>query len=241
MRKYRVLIIEDDAMVSHINRQYVEKLVEQTAIETVSTLAAAKQKIAEKELWDLLLLDNYLADGQGVTLLKYIEQKATKYPVIFLSAANDPVIIQEALTYGVIDYLIKPYDFERFAIAMTKWEGQMKVADKQKLDQHDLDLIFISSQYQPEATEQAPELLPKGLANATAQRIYEGARLLQEDFSIQELAQTVGLSRTSTKKYADYFVEKKIFATKLHYLAVGHPLTKYSITSMGPTLMRMFH
>ena len=52
----------------------------------------------------------------GVSLLS----KLKKYPVVMITAANDIQTVEAALSSGVVDYLVKPFTYQRFSQAIDK-------------------------------------------------------------------------------------------------------------------------
>jgi len=79
-----VLHIEDDADLSHVVATLLNGLVK---IENVSTLSAAKEKLAHK-IYDLIILDLALPDGDGAELLPNLGRK--HIPVVVFSAYDLP-------------------------------------------------------------------------------------------------------------------------------------------------------
>ena len=63
---------------------------------------------------DLLLLDLYMPEMSGVELLAELRRKGCNADAVFITAANDAPHIQDALRLGAVDYLIKPFRYERF-------------------------------------------------------------------------------------------------------------------------------
>jgi len=78
---------------------------------TVSTIAAAEEKIAEGG-FDLYVLDNWLPDGHGVTLCQKIRASGSRSPIIFTSAVGQRQDIDIAMNAGADRYLVKPYEPE---------------------------------------------------------------------------------------------------------------------------------
>jgi len=60
------------------------------------------------DLFDLVLLDVNLPDGNGYELCKYIRNKSD-VPIIFLTACDEEVNIVQGLEIGGDDYIIKPF------------------------------------------------------------------------------------------------------------------------------------
>ena len=125
----KILIIEDDPMVAMIHKEYFKRKEISNDLNHVSTLEEAKEFLANSDT-DLIILDNYLADGQGIEFLPELKG----YPIIMITAANDVQTVEAALTNGVVDYLVKPFTYERFSQAIDKVQDYMKLLSKEKIN-----------------------------------------------------------------------------------------------------------
>jgi CitB family two-component system response regulator MalR len=105
-----ILIIEDDPMVASINQQFIEKIKPNTTIKNVRNTEEGL-KIIQSENIELILLDVYLPGMSGTDLLKELNKIGIQIPVILITAADDSATLNDALSYQVIDYLIKPFTF----------------------------------------------------------------------------------------------------------------------------------
>lgn len=117
-----VLIVDDDAMVAELNRRYVAQISGFHCCGTASTLEKAKEFIFNSENHiDLILLDIYMQQENGLDLLPVLHSAGCKSDVIVISSAADAATIKDSLHYGVVDYLIKPFQATRFEEALTGW------------------------------------------------------------------------------------------------------------------------
>ena len=83
--------------------------------------------------------------------------------MIVISSAADAATIKDSLHYGVVDYLIKPFQASRFEEALTGWRQKKMALEKhQYYDQAELDQLIHGSS----SNEQDPRRLPKGLTPA---------------------------------------------------------------------------
>ncbi len=62
---------------------------------------------------DLVLLDVYMQQDSGLDLLPTIRESGRAIDVIMITSAADAATVQTAMHYGVVDYLIKPFQFPR--------------------------------------------------------------------------------------------------------------------------------
>ena len=81
MRKAKLLLVEDEADVLEINREYFEGKGYETAC--ASTLSKARFYL-EEHAPDLILLDVMLPDGSGFDFCAEL-RKQTNAPIIFLT------------------------------------------------------------------------------------------------------------------------------------------------------------
>lgn len=103
---YKVLVIEDDAVLGDILKQSLQH----EGYETRWEIDGQKGLEILKE-WrpDLLLLDIILPTKNGYEILeeKYTDETIKSIPVVIVSNSGQPVEISRALALGVQDYLIK--------------------------------------------------------------------------------------------------------------------------------------
>lgn len=227
----KVLIIEDDPMVAMLNQQFIQKIADVEIVGNVRNIPAARQILAEQPV-DLLLLDVYLPGMTGLEFLAELHEERNKVAVILITAANDVSTVKEAIYYGVVDYLIKPFTYERFKLAFDKYQELAKMTRKnEETDQSQLDKYFNSTGGVSELVKarMPQEELPKGLSRFTLNKIYQQIRTQKGTFSTEQLASEVGLSRISTKKYLLFLVEIQVLREEMEYLEIGRPLTLYAL------------
>ena len=145
-----VLIIDDDAMVAELNRRYVAQIPGFQCCGTASTLEKAKEIIFNSDTpIDLILLDIYMQKENGLDLLPVLHNARCKSDVIVISSAADAATIKDSLHYGVVDYLIKPFQASRFEEALTGWRQKKMALEKhQYYDQAELDQLIHRQQLQ---------------------------------------------------------------------------------------------
>ncbi|MDZ7543982.1 response regulator, partial [Clostridium perfringens] len=110
-------------MVKEINTKFLEKLEEFEVVGEASNIKEAKEKI-DKSKVDLILLDVFLPDGKGLDLLKWIRLKEINIDTILITADKCKASVDEAFKYGAVDYLIKPFKFERFKEALSNYKDR---------------------------------------------------------------------------------------------------------------------
>ena len=110
----KVLIVDDEPLAQEILVSYVGKFPEIQLIATCNNAIEAKE-ILNKEAVDLILLDIQMPKISGIEFLKTLDNP----PMIILTTAFSDYAL-DAYALNVIDYLLKPISFERFAKAIKK-------------------------------------------------------------------------------------------------------------------------
>ena len=107
MADQRLLIIDDDVRLS-------EMLVEYLAPEGLQLTAVASGvaglRSAQRENFDLIILDVMLPGLSGFDVLKQLREAGAKTPVLMLTARGDDVDRIVGLDLGADDYLPKPFN-----------------------------------------------------------------------------------------------------------------------------------
>ncbi|MDK0710125.1 response regulator [Clostridium perfringens] len=221
MRK-KILIVEDDPMVALINKRFLENMGFKDILGPVQTEEEII-KVLDKEEIDLILLDVYLPKKNGIDILKSLRYKKYLTDVIMITAANSVEEVKRAFAYGVTDYLVKPFEFERFEEAVNKYKQKKNLLNKREaLSQQDIDVISKSLEEKVE--------LPKGLNQKTLDRIMDFLKENQgKVWTLREIAYELKISNVTIKKYMDYLEDVKKVNVTLTSGNVGRPEYKYTL------------
>jgi two-component system, CitB family, response regulator MalR len=221
-----VLIVEDDPMVARFNQRYLEEIKGFHLIGISNSIEDAMVKVNEYKI-DLVLLDVYMPGKQtGMDLLEQIRKEQRETDVILITAASEVDNIQSALRMGVVDYMIKPFEFERFKKAlMTYRESNYMLQKHSTIDQSELDLLL--HRHVQEDREKAP--LPKGLTSGTLSSIYDKIVSFEEEsFSTDDIADVTSISRVSIRKYLRFLKDIGVVDETLIY-GIGRPVYQYTL------------
>ncbi|MDQ0207153.1 response regulator [Alkalicoccobacillus murimartini] len=228
-----VLIVEDDPMVAKFNGIYLERVSGFTLVGTANNVSEAK-KIIEIEEVHLILLDIYISHENGLDMLMELREKKSEIDVIVVSSANDQASIQTALRFGAVDYLMKPFEFDRFREAMNVYAKRFQQLRTEALRQEDLDHLFLSRSRVDGSSE---EELPKGITKHTFLRVLKEVIKLEGWFSTADLAEATSISRVSLRKYLRYLEENECLDLDVSYEGTGRPLQQYKVSSKGNEYM----
>lgn len=223
---YRVLIVEDDPMVAMINEQYVTRNKNFTVVGRCKDGKSALEFLETQEA-DLMILDVFMPYADGFETLREIRKNKTSVDVIMVTAANDKESLEEALHLGVVDYLVKPFTFERFRVALDKYMAQMDaLKELGTLNQKNIDFIIDNSRKKSE------ELHPKGIQEKTLELILEQLKKHDSEWLTgDEIAEHIGLTGVTVRRYMNYLAETGVVVGEMNYETGGRPCMRYCITN----------
>ncbi|QQK80352.1 response regulator [Salicibibacter cibi] len=221
----KVGTVEDEPLVVKFHKLYLEKLPGFLWTGSAATLAEGKRLVKESSI-DVLLLDVYLQEESGLDLLRYIRQQELALDVILITSANDRDSVQIGYRFGAIDYLIKPFTYDRFQDAMLKYKDSL-AGDPFIYSQEDVDRLFRDRQ----STE--TRTLPKGITKETALRVLGAFKDQEEWLTAAALSEATVISHVSLRKYLRYFLENSWIEKDVVYQSSGRPLQHYRLTSQG--------
>lgn len=119
----KCIVIEDEKPAQNILSNYIEKTDFLECIGMFSQATAVPSNLLQ--IVDVLFLDIQLPIISGVSYLKSLQKKPM---VIFTTAFPDYAV--EAFTLQVVDYLVKPFSYERFFSAVQKANSMMPPLEK---------------------------------------------------------------------------------------------------------------
>lgn len=217
----RVLIIDDDFMVARVHQTYVDEIPNFTVVGFAHTGKEAIERAGELQP-DLVLLDIYLPDANGLDLLGPLREAAPELDVFVISAARDVDSAHKALRAGITQYLIKPFSFEDLRDRLIQYQRgvQAITALGGEASQEDLDRIF--------GIQHTHTNLPKGLSQETLRLVRATLNRGNRDFSAGEMAQELEMSRGSARRYLEYLASTTEANVRLKYGEVGRPERRYA-------------
>ncbi|MCG8571225.1 MAG: response regulator [Spirochaetes bacterium] len=217
-----VLIVEDDFRVADINKQFTEAVPGFSVVEVAKNGMEAISFISSKPV-ELVILDIYLPDIYGIEVLKEIRKKELSIDVILITAAHDRETVENSIRFGVFDYIIKPFNFERYKEALLKYqEFKVSLNQKSTYNQNEVDKFTAFFQGKSENN------LPKGITSFTLNRIQKAIKTCGKTFTMGELLEKVSLSRITTRRYLEFLCDSNLLTKSLKYTKIGRPTILYS-------------
>ena len=102
----RILLIEDEAELAELVRTYLQQLL--FVVDHTASLEDARS-LLETVVYDAIILDRSLPDGDGLELIPRLRARGMDIPVLAATARDQVCDRVRGLDSGVDDYLIKPY------------------------------------------------------------------------------------------------------------------------------------
>jgi two-component system response regulator DctR len=225
VEQVRLVLVEDDPMVMEVNSEYISRV---KGFVIAGKAFSGKEALAviESTKPDLVLLDFFLPDQDGLSLLKELRQRNLPVDVIFVTANRSSEHIREVLRYGAIDYLFKPFRFDRVRTALEQYRSRnRKFSGASQLDQEELDQL---TGVRPQQPVQA-DSLPKGVNEHTLKQILQYLSEQTEPQSAEDVASGTGLARVTVRRYLEYLQKKGEIQMEVQYGSIGRPVNRYKL------------
>ncbi len=123
MTKPRILIADDEELARDVLLMFLD---ENDSCEIVAVCQSGAETLLaiETQKPDIIFLDIQMPNGTGLDVLRKIQ--SDKMPVVVFVTAFDEHAI-EAFNLAAVDYLLKPFDRERFAKSLERALNQVKL------------------------------------------------------------------------------------------------------------------
>jgi len=221
---YHVLIVEDDPMVLSINRRYLEKIPGFIVSGTCDSFDEAI-RLTSKYTYDLLLVDITIKGKTGLDLIKTLRKREYPADLIMITAAGEQEAIRIGLQCGIVDYILKPFQFKRFEKSIALFlQRQELLHSVEPLTQQRIDQLHSPEK---ETSEKEEEAIDKGLTPSTLALILACINQQKGDFTVNDITSLANLSHVSVRKYLHYLEDKKVIEMRLEYGTVGRPTAFY--------------
>jgi response regulator of citrate/malate metabolism len=222
---FKVLIVEDQQVAAEALVHYIDQLENFRIIGQASNGADALHRLSTEHV-DLVLLNIYLPDMSGLDLLRRIRAAGNPVHVIAVTQARDNSVVQAVVTFGAMQYLMKPVTF---ATVRQKLEGyqafRSMLARKPVRGQYDIDRLLHTLRG---LTSSA---LPRNISSESLQAVVTALR--QADSSVRmsaaEMASVSGMSRVTARRYLEYLVESGRAERTSRYRSAGRPEYEYRL------------
>ncbi|WP_256105069.1 response regulator [Streptomyces sp. ODS05-4] len=224
----RVLVVDDDVRVAAVNAAYVAKVPGFAVAAVAHSAAEALARVAEQPV-DLVLLDHYLPDGDGLGVVRELRDRGHHTDVIMVTAARDLATVRAAQRHGALQYLVKPFSLAGLRPKLAAYAELRRTVDGGgEAEQAEVDRIFGALS----ARTGEPDL-PKGHSPTTAEVVRRVLLSAEEPLSAQAIAERAGMSRQTAQRYLKLLERAGRVVLSLRYGETGRPEHRYAWTAPG--------
>lgn len=126
MNTYQCLIVDDERLARELIDSYLQKIPYLKVVAICSSAIEAMQVLQSQQI-DLLFLDIQMPNLTGIDFLRSLKDP----PLTILTTAYSEFAL-EGYELSVVDYLLKPVEFDRFFKAISK--AMERLEDKKPMD-----------------------------------------------------------------------------------------------------------
>lgn len=138
------LVVDDEQLARQLLKSYIDKLPRLICVAACASTSEALTYLQNNQI-DLILLDIQMPQQSGIEFLRQLDHPQPR--VIFTTAY--PNYALEGFELNAVDYLLKPFPFERFEQAINKALEQQETAEKAgQFDQQQEQFIWVHSEHQ---------------------------------------------------------------------------------------------
>lgn len=225
-----VLIVDDDALMADVHRLYVDHVRGFCCQGIVHTVAQARRLLARAEdSIDLIMLNKDIAHSSQGGLLSALCEVNARPKVMVVSTSGDFYAFHrevEPYRHRVVGYLLAPFQFTRLEHKLSAYR------EKAAIYQQRSALAPIAQVVKPADGSVKTRALPKGLTRMTLSTVCRWIKSNEgRAFSTKMMADAIGISSVSCRKYLHYLSETHMLTTQLHYGTSGRPMYLYRLLS----------
>lgn len=198
MADWKVLVVEDDAVVARLHCRFVARVPGFTPVGVAATAAQAEEMVRTLRP-DLILLDLGLPGVDGVTLLRALRARSEDVEVIAVTASTATASVRATVQLGVVDYLVKPFDQDRLRKALGLFQRRRSMLHAASLAQEEVDRLYSDG-------PNAYRWLPRDLAHDRLAQVRDILASRAGPLTAAEVAEAAGIARVTARRYLEYLV-----------------------------------
>lgn len=201
--KALILIIEDEEDILEL----MEYSLQRAGFETIGFLSTKNvEKLLKEEKVSLMIVDRNLQGAEGSEFVRELRQKGCEIPVIFVTAKDSDMDIEEGFLRGGDDYLTKPFNMKELILRakaiihrtspslenMLKYKDITINTDSREVFIGDNSIVLTKLEYD------LLVILVKG-KNTVFKREYLIEKVWTDDASLQDKTVNVAINRLKKK------------------------------------------
>jgi two-component system response regulator DctR len=198
----KILAVDDNADILYTLQAIGE--VAKLNVITVNDGFKALELMA-KSRFDLVMVDYYMPDINGLTLVKKIRELYRDIPILVLTVDESIDLANKFISAGATDFAIKPI---KAADLISRVKLHLKLTKEQAVELKGLEL-------------------PKGLTLPTLQLILDYLKKTNAAQTIEAISQQTGLAYQTTHRYLNYLLNEHYIKVEINYGKIGRPIHKF--------------
>lgn len=220
---FNAIIVENDPMIIQINREYAEASGKITIVNAFINCEKALDYLAVNPI-DLILLAVNLPGMSGPEFLRKLRNMGGHQDVIMVTAVHDPKTVENVFAYGVLDFIIKPYERERFNSAINHFVDKRELLQlTDRIDQDIIDRAYVGDIIESALSGD------KGIQPVTLGKIGDYLRSHRNaEHTIDSLAKELDMSKVTLRRYMNYLIKKNRVSSTIDYCTGGRPSAIYN-------------
>lgn len=191
----RFLIVDDHPLFREALQLAIQSAYPQAEIVEASSIAAAREALADERPFDLLLLDLSMPGTRGFDGLIELRASRPKQPILVVSAHEDPRIVHEAMVCGAAGYISK---------SVKKGDLAEAIQDVMA------GLVVLPKGYEPPLAEGGPSReadLAARVASLTRQQL-RVLQMVRQGMLNKQIAHELGVGETTIKAHVSEIMRK---------------------------------
>ncbi|MDR6864392.1 response regulator [Phycicoccus sp. 3266] len=217
----RVLVVEDEPVALEAHAAYVTRVPGFEVAATAATSQEALQALQSTAV-DVVLLDMHLPDRHGLDVIRAMRAAGHRADVIAVTSARELDVVRAAVSLGVVQYILKPFVFATLRDRLESYRAYRDglSSTDEVATQAEVDEVLAGVRPTRAAA------LPKGMGEELLARV---TRALRDSGSLSasELAEAVGVSRVTARRYAEYLCDTRQAVRRQRYAGAGRPEIEY--------------
>jgi response regulator of citrate/malate metabolism len=220
----RTLVVDDDYRVARIHAASVDRIEGFTCVGEAHSAAQARAAIVELHP-DLLLLDVYLPDEDGLSLLRSLNVPGERtIDCILVTAARDVETVRTAFHVGALRYLVKPFGFAQLREQLETYrQWRTRIDASSEADQATIDGLYDLLRAPAASSLARRQLAP------TPRKILDAVRDSEQAIGAADVAEQVGISRPTAQRYLAELERNGVLELVLSYGTTGRPIHRYRV------------
>ena len=223
MKEIGVLVVEDEPVAADAHVAYVKRVRGFAVRGKAPDGAAAIRLLGDPSTRiDLVLLDMYLPDMHGLEVVRAMRTAGHRADVIAVTSARDLAVVRAAVSQGIVQYLLKPFTFAALREKLERYAAyRLQIAGDVAISQNEVDRVLATLRGSDSGS------LPKGMSPESLDAVVRILRPSPESLSATEVAEAVGTSRVTARRYLEYLANSALVVRRSRYGGAGRPEVEY--------------